>query len=88
MFKIGHINETKEGENVFFSWTYSSYSKCMKSLFSIIRFMKIPFYLFIFFLFQLCFSKSILPTYSPDVPKPDQSESRYGKHELNVLDSW
>jgi acetyl esterase/lipase len=60
----------------------------MNKLLSIIRFMKIPFNLFIFFLFQLGFSKSILPTYSPGVPKPDQSEIRYGKHERNVLDFW
>ena len=59
-----------------------------EDLFSIIRFMKIPFYLFIFFLFQLGFPKSILSTYSPNVPKPDQSEISYGKHERNVLDSW
>ena len=59
-----------------------------ESLFSIIWFMQIPFYLSIFFLFQLGFSKSIFPTYSPDVPKPDQSEIRYGKHERNVLDFW
>ena len=50
--------------------------------------MKIPFNFFIFFLFQLGFSKSILPTYSPDIPKPTQTEIRYGKHERNVLDFW
>jgi len=60
----------------------------MNKLLSIFRFMKIPFNLSIFFLFQLGFSKSILPIYSPDVPKPDQSEIRYGKHERNVLDFW
>ena len=57
----------------------------MNKLLSIIRFMKIPFNLF---LFQLGCLKSVLPTYSPDVPKPNQTEIRYGKNERNVLDFW
>ena len=50
--------------------------------------MKIPFNFFIFFLFQLGCSKSILTTYNFNGMKLTQTEIRYGKHERNVLDFW
>ena len=34
------------------------------------------------------FSQKKDSTYSPEIPKPTQSEVRYGKHERNVLDFW
>jgi acetyl esterase/lipase len=44
---------------------------------------------FIFVLIsQLTFAKTKAPSYTTDVPKPSQSEIRYGKHERNVLDFW
>ncbi len=50
--------------------------------------MKIPLiFTFIFFV-QLTFAKTKAPSYTTDVPKPFQSEIRYGKHERNVLDFW
>ena len=39
--------------------------------------------------FSVClFSQKKDSTYSPEIPKPTQSEVRYGKHERNVLDFW
>ena len=37
---------------------------------------------------QLIFAKSKVPSYTPNLPQPSQSEIRYGKHERNVLDFW